>query len=189
MTRNDALKILKDLGNSPNMEKHGLAVGFTMAALYDYFVDKNKNPEMTRDDWEITGLLHDADYEATDKSLELHTEETTKKLKEIDADPEIIKAVRGHCDKEPRDSLMAKAVYAADELTGLIVAGALVLPDKKLNSLSTESVQRKFKDKSFAKGANRDQIKTCEDELGIPLDEFIALTLKTMQEKSEELGL
>jgi len=192
MNRDDALKIFKELDCSPNMEKHGLAVGFTMAALYDYFKKINPpagGPEMSQEDWEITGLLHDADYEATNKSLELHTEETTKKLQEINADPEIIRAIRGHCDKEPRDTLMAKAVYAADELTGLIVACALVQPDKKLGSVTIDSVKRKFKDLSFARGANRDQIKTCETELGIPTDEFIELTLKTMQGKSEELGL
>lgn len=189
MQKSDALKIFKDLGCSPNMEKHGLAVGFTMAALYDYFEQKGKNPEMTKEDWEIVGLLHDADYEATNKSLELHTEETTKKLREINADPEIIRAIRGHCDKEPRETLMAKAVYAADELTGLIVACALVQPDKKLNSVTFESLQRKFKNPSFAKGANRDQINTCEAELGIVLDEFMQLTLKAMQGKSDELGL
>ena len=84
---------------------------------------------------------------------------------------------------------MAKAVYAADELTGLIVAAALVQPDKKLKSTAAESVMRKFKDKSFEAGANRDQIKTCETELNIPLEEFIALTLKVMQDNSGELGL
>ncbi len=189
MKREDALKVLDELKNSPNMVKHELAVGFTMAALYDYFKDKGKDPEMARDDWEITGIMHDADYEITNKSLELHTEETTKKLKEIGADQKIINAVRGHCDKAPRDTLMAKSVYAADELTGLIVACALVQPDKKLKSVSLESVLKKFKDSSFARGANRDQIKTCEAELNILLNEFITLTLKTMQSHAHDLGL
>lgn len=189
MTREDALKILEELGNSPNMLKHGLGVGFTMAALYDYFSSKGKNPEMTKEDWEIVGMLHDADYEATNKSLELHTEETTKKLQAIGADKLIIDAVRGHCDKEPRTTLMAKSVYAVDELSGLIVACALVQPEKELSSVTNESVMRKFKDSSFAKGANRDQIKTCETELQIPLEEFASITLKAMQDKSEELGL
>lgn len=197
MKRDDALKILEELKNSPNMVKHELAVGFTMAALYDYFKEKNQpppaggsgGPEMTKDDWEITGIMHDADYEITGKSLELHTEETTKKLKEIGADQQIIDAVRGHCDKAPRNSLMAKAVYACDELTGLIVACALVQPEKKLSSVTVESVRKKFKDHSFAKGANRDQIKTCEDQLSIPLEEFIVFTLKTMQDHASELGL
>ncbi|MEX2028796.1 MAG: phosphohydrolase [Candidatus Curtissbacteria bacterium] len=189
MTRDDALKILEDLKNSPIMVKHELAVGFVMAALFDYLKDKGKSPEMTKQDWEIVGIMHDADYEYTNKSLELHTEETTKKLEAIGADQQIIDAVRGHCDKTPRTTLMAKAVYAIDELTGLIVACALVKPDKKLSSVSVESVMKKFKDKYFAAGANRDQIKTCEEELGIPLDEFVKMTLETMQKNSTDLGL
>lgn len=189
MTRDDAVKILDELKNSPNMKKHGLAVGFTMAALYGYFQKKGKNPQMTTQDWEIAGILHDADYEITNKSLELHTEETTKKLQEIGADKMIINAIRGHCDKAPRTTLMAKSVYAADELTGLIVAAALVQPDKKLASVTVDSVLRKFKDKYFAAGANRNQIKTCETELEIPLVEFVEITLKVMQERSDDLGL
>lgn len=189
MKREDALKILEELGNSPNMANHGKAAGFAMAALYDYFKSKNQNPELARKDWEIVGLLHDADYEKTNKSLELHTEETTKLLNQINADKTIIDAIRGHCDKSPRDTLIAKSIYAVDELTGLIVACALVQPDKKLKSVTVVSVLRKFKDKSFAAGANRDQIKTCEEKLGILLEEFTSITLKSMQEKSEELGL
>ena len=189
MTRDEALKILEVLENSENMKKHGLAVGFAMNALYDYFEQEDKNPEMKKGDWEIAGILHDADYEITNKSLDRHTEETTKKLKEIKADQLIIDAIRGHCDKAERKTLMAKSVYAADELTGLIVAAALVRPDKKLASLTKESVLKRFGEKSFAAGANRDQIKTCETELKIPIEEFVTLTLKAMQNHSEELGL
>lgn len=189
MTKDDAIKILDKLGNSKNMANHGKAAGFAMATLYDYLKSKGQNTELTREDWEIVGLLHDADYEKTNKSLELHTEETTKLLKESKADQTVINAIRGHCDKEPRKTLMAKSIYAVDELTGLIVACALVQPDKKLKSVSVESVLRKFKDKSFAAGANRDQIKTCETELSIPLEEFTSIILKSMQKKSEDLGL
>lgn len=189
MTRNDALKILDELGNSPNMKNHGLAAGFAMSALYDFFLKENKKPELAKEDWEIVGMLHDADYEKTNKSLELHTEETTKKLKESNASQVVIDAIRGHCDKEERQTLIAKSIYASDELTGLIVACALVQPDKKLSSVSVESVLKKFKDKSFAAGASRDQIKSCETELNIPLAEFVKLTLKAMQNKSSEIGL
>ena len=214
MIREDALKILEELGNSPNMVKHALACGFVMRALCQYLSSRAsastqpsdlssdlsakafasvealaKGEPFNPDDWEIVGFLHDADYELTNKSLDLHTEETTKKLKETGTDQTIIDAIRGHCDKAPRDSLMAKAIYACDELTGLIVACALVQPDKKLQSVKIASVLRKFKDKSFAAGANRDQIKTCEDQLGMDLEPFIKLTLEAMQEKAGELGL
>lgn len=189
MTRDDALKILTELKNSPNMVKHGLAVGFAMAAFYDYFNKKNKKPELSKDDWEIVGLLHDADYEITNKSLEKHTDETVKRLNKLGVRPLIIDAIRGHCDKESRKTFMAKSVYACDELTGIIVANALVKPDKKLKSVTVESNLRKLKDKSFAANVNRDQIKTCETELNIPLEEFVAITLKAMQSKSKQLGL
>lgn len=189
MTKADALKVLDKLGNSRNMANHGKAAGFAMAALFDFFKSKDQKPELSKEDWEIVGLLHDADYEKTNKSLELHTDETTKLLNELKADQTVIDAIRGHCDKASRNTLIAKSIYAADELTGLIVACALVQPDKKLKPVTVESVLRKYKDKSFAAGANRDQIKTCETELSIPLLEFVSLTLKSMQEKSEELGL
>lgn len=189
MTKEKAVEILAELGNSPNMVKHGLAVSFAMAALHDYFLENGQEPELTCQDWEIIGLLHDADYELTGKSLEDHTEEITKRLKEVGSNQLIIEAIRGHCDKAPRTTLVAKSVYAADELTGLIVACALVQPDKKLKSVRVESVMRKFKDKDFARGAHRDQIETCQSELGIPLEEFIAITLGAMQNHAEELGL
>jgi hypothetical protein len=189
MIKGQALKILDELKNSPNMIKHGLAASFAMAFIYDYFSQKDKNPELTKGDWETVGLLHDADYELTNKSLENHTEETAKKLKGIGVDQSIIEAIRGHCDKVPRKTLMAKAIYAVDELTGLIIACALVQPDKKLKSVSVQSVLKKFKDNSFARGANREEIKTCESELNIPLEEFIEITLKAMQDHSGDLGL
>jgi len=189
VTRDESLKILDELKNSPNMKKHGFAVGFAMAVLYDFFQKGRKNPEMKKGDWEIVGILHDADYEITGKSLERHTEETTKKLEEKGTDSQIIDAIRGHCDKAERKTLMAKAVYAADELTGLIVAAALVRPDKKLASLTKESVLKRFGEKSFAAGANREQIKTCEEELGIKLEDFANIVLKSMQNHAKELGL
>lgn len=189
MTKADALKVLDKLGNSMNMANHGKAAGFAMAALYDYLKSKDQPVELTKEDWQIVGILHDADYEKTNKSLELHTEETTKLLKETDTSQIVIDAIRGHCNKAPRNTLIAKSIYAVDELTGIIVACALVQPDKKLKSVTIESVLRKFKDKSFAAGANRDQIKTCETELNIPLEEFTSITLKSMQEKSEDFGL
>lgn len=189
MTRNDALKILEELGNSKNMKNHGIAAGFAMAALYDYIKTRGKKPELTKDDWEIVGMLHDADYEATNKSLDQHTEETTKLLKKFKVNQLVIDAIRGHCDKAPRNTLIAKAIYACDELTGLIVACALVQPEKKLSSVNVESVLRKFKVKSFAAGANREQIKTCETKLNIPLEKFVSITLSVMRAEAQELGL
>jgi len=193
ITRQEALRILEELGNSPNMMKHALAAEAVMKALAVRFEPEKEGK------YAICGLLHDADYEATGKALERHTELTVEKLQELNGDPEIIDAIRGHCDKAPRTSLMAKAIYAADELTGLIVATALVMPDsnsaelygtgKKLSQVTVEKVLKKFKDPSFAKGANRNHIKTCESELAIPLEEFIRISLVAMKQIAPELGL
>lgn len=189
MTRAEAFSLLDELGNSPNMKKHGVGVGIAMAGLYDFFKKSDRNPEMTKDDWEIVGLLHDADYEATNKDLEKHTEETTKKLRAKGVDAMIIRAIRGHCDKEERDTMVAKSVYAVDELVGLVIACALVQPDRKLSSLRDESVMKKFKDKSFAKGADRTQILTCEAQLALPIEKFAGIVLASLQENAEDLGL
>src|SRR3989344_6994159 len=148
MTKAEAVKILEELKNSPNMVKHALACGFVMKDLCIKFSKGNYNHSepLDEDQWEIVGLLHDADYELTGKSLDRHTEETTQKLKEKNVDQSTIDAIRGHCDKAPRTSLMAKAIYACDELTGLVVACALVQPEKKLKSVTIGSVMRKLKD-------------------------------------------
>jgi len=183
ITRQEALKILAELGNSPNMMKHALAAEAVMRALALRF-----EPEK-EEKYAICGLLHDADYEATGKSLERHTEIIVAKLEELNGDSEIIDAIRGHCDKMPRTSLLAKAIYAADELTGLIVATALVMPGRKLREVTVETVLKKFKDPSFAKGANRASIKTCESELAIPLEEFIRISLVAMKQIAPQLGL
>ena len=189
MNRTDALKMVDELVKSSNIRKHCLAAEAAMGSLWGYFDKKGKVDWGSREEWGIVGLLHDADYEVTNKSLDLHTEETTKKLKEITAPKEIIDSIRGHCDKEPRKLIAAKAIYAADELTGLIVAAALVRPDKKIEGLTVDSVLKRFKEPSFAKGANRDQIKTCESELGLKLEEFTGMILESMKKIAKSLGL
>jgi predicted hydrolase (HD superfamily) len=195
MKRQEALRILEELGNSPNMIKHALAAEAVMRMLALRF-----EPEK-EEEYAICGLLHDADYEITGKSLERHTEITTEKLRQLGINnEEIIEAIRGHCNKASRTSMMAKAIYAVDELTGLIVATALVMPDppatqgtsgqgKKLSQVTVESVMKKFKDPSFARGANRELIKTCEAELALPLEEFIRIALVAMKQIAPALGL
>src|SRR3989344_7297120 len=188
MNRQDAIKVVDELAKSPNIHKHLLAAEAAMVALYDYFEKQDKVDEGTREEWGIVGLLHDADYEATDKDLDRHTDVVTEKIKGK-VSQEVIDAIAGHADKAERRTLMAKAIYAADELTGLIVAAALVRPDKKLEGLTAESVLKRFKEPAFALGANRDQIKTCETELGVPLPEFTEIVLNAMKGISDELEL
>lgn len=188
MIREEAIKVVDELVKNANIRKHLLAAEAAMVTLYDYFEKKGQVDAGSIKDWGIVGLLHDADYEVTDKDLEKHTDLVSEKI-DGRASQEVVEAIRGHCDKAPRNKLMAKAIYAADELTGLIVAAALVRPDKQLEGLTPESVLKRFKEPAFARGANRDQIKTCESELSIPLREFTEVVLNSMKKISKDLGL
>jgi len=188
MEREEALKIVDELVQNPNIRKHCLAAEAAMGALYDYLEKKGKIDTGSRVDWGIVGLLHDADYEVTNKDLAKHTEVVSEKINGK-VPPEVVDAIRGHADKVERNTLMAKAIYAADELTGLIVAATLVRPDKKLEGLIAESVLKRIKEPAFARAVNREDIKTCESELGIPLPEFVEIVLKAMKGISKELGL
>jgi uncharacterized protein len=194
MTREEALNITTSLLINPNLVKHCLAVEAIMRALCKELRGKNQElseDEFNEDEWGLVGLLHDADYEATNKELETHTDIIVQKLREAGESERIINGILAHhpLKKPNRDNLMERAVYCADELSGLITACALVRPEKKLSSVTVESVMKKFKQPSFAAGAHRDQIKACEEELEIPLEEFVDISLRAMQEISNDLGL
>lgn len=183
MTREEALNLISQRIKNQNLVKHCLAVEACLRALADKFgQDKDK--------WGLAGLLHDLDYEETADSPQKHALKAAQELEKMGVDKEITQAVRAHNEATgtPRQSQLDKAIYAVDPLTGLIVACALVQPDKKLASLSVESIMKKFKSSSFAAGADREVIKSCS-ELGLSLEEFIAIGLGAMQEISEELGL
>lgn len=190
MVRQEALKIIDEMIKSQNLKRHLLATEIAMLAFFDYFkfngVDEKQLGD--RNNWGLVGLLHDADYEITGKNLAMHTEFIVDKIKDK-VDKDVIEAIKGHCDKAERKTLLSKAIYAVDELTGLIVAAALVRPDKKLSSLTVESIIKRFKEPSFARGANRDMIRSCEHELGIALDKFIQLCLEAMKKIDKDLGL
>lgn len=147
--------------------------------------------------WGIAGLLHDADYEmlkGSKRATKDHTKLTIEWLKKLQASTDITDAIAAHAwgyvDDAPQPkSKMQWALYCCDELTGLIVATALVKPDKKLSSVTVESVMKKWDEKSFAAGVNRKQIKECESRLKIPLGEFIQIALTSMQNIAPTLGL
>jgi putative nucleotidyltransferase with HDIG domain len=138
--------------------------------------------------WGTCGLLHDLDYDETAKTPEVHGLKTVEWLREKGVGEEILLAILAHNSHKPAESLIEKALYAVDPLTGLIVASALMHPDKKLNSIDKNFVLRRFKEKRFAAGANREQIKSCE-VMGISLEEFVDICLKAMQEIAPDLGL
>jgi len=184
MEREKSLKLLKENIKGKNLIKHCLAVEAAMEDLAKYFKeDENK--------WGIAGLLHDIDYEKIKGRAEEHSKVGAEMLRQLGFDDEICDAVLTHNEIhniEPKTK-MAKALYCVDPLTGLIVAATLVLPSKKINDLKTENVLKRFKEKSFARGANREIIKKSEDLLGLPLEKFIDITLKAMQRISAELEL
>lgn len=146
------------------------------------------------DVWEVLGILHDADWEETKETPSMHTKRTLEWVKEAGlTDGPIVHALMSHNRKRTHlaelDGLMEWSLETCDELTGFIVAVALVRPDKKLSSVGVESILRKLKNKEFARAVDRSQIEQCGEKLGIPLAEFITLALSAMQEHSVELGL
>jgi uncharacterized protein len=181
MTRDQAFVLAQERVRNKNLFKHVLAVEAVMAELARHLAQ----PELS---WRLAGLLHDLDYEETAAAPEQHTLITEKLLAGYGIDDEIVHAIKCHNNLAPRESLMDKALYASDPSTGLVVASALMHPDKKLAPVTVDFILRRFKEKGFAKGANREQIMTCQD-LDLDLPEFIGHVLRAMQEIHDELGL
>ncbi|XOB41437.1 MAG: HDIG domain-containing metalloprotein [Candidatus Nealsonbacteria bacterium] len=184
MTRDQALDLLKENLKNKNLLKHCLAVEASMKGLAQKF---NEDVEK----WGICGLIHDIDYEKTSGDENLHSKQGADMLKELGFDKDIYEAVLTHNEAHgiKPESLIAKALFCVDPLTGLIVAATLVLPSKKINDISTESVLKRFKEKAFAKGANREIIKKCEEYLNLSLEEFVGIALNSMQKISNDLDL
>jgi len=183
MNREDAWKLLTEYTKSRNLIKHSRAVEAAMRAYARKFGQDEEK-------WGIVGLIHDFDYEQH-PTPEEHPLVGAKILEERGWPEDIIRAVKSHAEYlgVPRESLMEKALFAVDELTGLIVAVALVRPSKSIMDVTVKSVKKKWKDKRFAAGVNREDIERGAKELGVPLDEHIAIVLEAMQGIAEELGL
>ena len=183
MDRDAAVELLKRHLKTRNLRNHTFAVEAVMRKLARHLGEDE-------DRWGLAGLLHDIDYDYTADDPERHSLEGAKMLEETGVDREIVQAVRAHNDAHelPRETTMAKALYAIDPLTGLIVASALIHPDKKLSAIDVPFVMNRYGEKSFARGARREAIETCE-ELGVPLEAFVGLALEAMQEIDDELGL
>lgn len=183
LNREEAYKLVKKNIKQRNLVKHCLAVEAVMKGLANYF---NKDEEK----WALAGLLHDIDYEQTADDPEKHSIIGAEMLDKIGLDQDIVYAVKVHNGIHglPRKSLMDKALYASDPLTGLIVAAALIHPDKKLRSIDPEFVIKRYGEKSFARGADREVIAACT-EMDLEIDKFITLVLESMQNISDDLGL
>jgi len=170
-----------------NLIRHNLAAGALMRALA-----RRLGEEQSADIWELTGLLHDLDWEKTQNDIASHTKVTAKILEKESFPREVIEAISRHnhrAGNPPPETLMEKALFYSEEITGLIVAAALVRPDKKLSGVTAESAMKRLEEKSFARGVDRDILRQVPEKLGIPLQELSSIALSAMQEIHEELGL
>lgn len=184
MNRDQALEIVKKYVKNPNLIKHMLAVEAAMAA----YAQKFGEDEQT---WRVAGLLHDFDWEIH-PTLEKHPQEGAKILREHGANEDLITTILSHAPHTgvPRIKPIEKALFACDEITGLIVATTLVQPSKKLQDVKVESIKKKFMSKGFAAGVNRAEVEQGAQELGVDLwTEHVPLVLKAMQGIASELGL
>ena len=179
-----ALNKTKQMITNQNLFRHCLAVGHTMR----YFAKNIYNlPEQEQEKWAIAGILHDADWE---KYPDQHPNVIVQWLKEINADPNIINAVASHGPElgvEPKTQ-MARVLRAIDEITGFIVAVALV-KGRDLNAVTVKSIAKKWKDKGFARGVHRDMVQQSAQEAGFELTQLFEHVLTAMQEIKDELGL
>lgn len=183
MKRSEALSIVNQYIHNPQLLRHMLAVE---AAMRFYAAKYQEDEEK----WGNVGLLHDFDYEIH-PTLDQHPQDGVPILKEHGVSDEIIKAVLSHADHTgvPRETLMEKALGACDEITGLVIAVALVRPSKSLDDLTSSSVKKKWKDRAFAAGASREEIERTTAEFGIPLWEHVDNVILALRPIGNDLGL
>ena len=184
MTREEAYRLVQEYLSAGNLIKHCLAAEAIMRGLARRLGEDEEA-------WGLAGLLHDLDFEETKDTPERHALRTAEVLGGQGVDEEIIGAIKAHNGEElgiERRTAFEHALAAAETVTGLIVATALVYPDKKLASVKVSSVTKRMKKKDFARAVNRETIMECE-QLGLSLNEFVELCLDAMRGISEELGL
>ncbi|NIN72390.1 MAG: HDIG domain-containing protein [Gemmatimonadetes bacterium] len=187
LTRENALSLMHEYTQNENLRRHMYAVE---AAMRVYARKFGEDEEL----WGITGLLHDFDYERWPnderKPDDEHPTTGVKVLREKGYPEELLQAVLGHAEHTgvSRETLMAKTLFAVDELTGFLTACALVRPEG-INGMKVKSVKKKFKDSSFARGVNRDDVTKGVEELGVEFAEHVQLVIGAMTEIQDELGL
>lgn len=187
-TRDEALSILREYTTSESLRKHMLAVEAAMRAYANRF---GEDP----DRWGLAGLVHDFDYERfpndSHSPTQEHPSEGVRILRTRGWPEDILQAILGHATytNVPRETPMAKTLFAVDELTGLVTATALVRPSKSLHEVDARSVRKKMKDKAFARGVSRDDVILGAQELGVDLDAHIQFVIDAMRLRAAELGL
>jgi len=183
VTRKEALDSIRANVENENTIKHMLATEAIMRALARHFGEDEE-------EWGLAGLLHDIDMELTEGDMNTHSRLGADLARELGASEAMAHAILCHNQTHgiPLETKLDKALFCVDPLTGLIIAAALVRPDKKLAGVEARSVRKRFREKSFAAGANREQISQCS-EIGLELDEFIELGLEAMKGIAPSLGL
>jgi putative nucleotidyltransferase with HDIG domain len=182
MNRSQALEIVREYIQNENLVRHMLAVESAMRFYAEKF---GEDEEL----WGVVGLLHDFDWEIH-PTLEEHPQAGAPILRERGVPEVVIGAILSHADHTgvPRESRMEKALYACDEITGLITAVALVRPSRSLDDLTVSSIKKKWKDRAFAAGANREEITRAAEEFGIDLWEHVDNVIQAMRRAAPELG-
>jgi putative nucleotidyltransferase with HDIG domain len=186
LSRQEAWDLLTEWVESPSLRKHCLAVEASMVA----YARQNGEDE---ERWAVAGLLHDADYERfpdLEDAENGHPRTILRVLRERDVDPEIVDAIAGHAPflGVPRETPMAKTLYAVDELSGFVVACAYVRPEG-IHGMTPKSVKKKLKTPAFAAAVDRDEVRAGAEELGVDLDAHIALVIAALQARADELGV
>ena len=185
-TRADAWELLCEYTKGDSLRRHAVAVETAMRAC----AARYGGPEADAEEWGLAGLLHDFDYEMF-PSADQHPYKGAAIMCGRGYPERIIRAIMGHATytNVPRDTLMARALFATDELCGFLVACALVRPDKSLDKLEVSSVRKKLKDKAFARSVSREDIYQGAAELGVDLDEHIRFVIDALRPKQREIGL
>jgi len=183
LTRDQALDAITANVENENLIGHMLATEAVMKALA-------RRLGQDEEVWGLTGLLHDIDVELTEGDMEAHSRLGADIARDLGASEEVSQAILCHnwTHGIPCETLLDRALLCTDPLTGLIVAGALVRPDRKIAGLTTQSLMKRFAEPRFAAGASREQIAACS-ELGLELEEFIGLGLEAMEDIAAEIGL
>jgi putative nucleotidyltransferase with HDIG domain len=183
VTRDEAWTLVQEWIQSDSLRKHLLGVEAGMRAYARRYGEEEEL-------WAVTGLVHDLDYERFPDLETGHPRKALEELERLDYPPEVIDAVAGHATflGVPRETRMAKALFAVDELSGFIAACALVRPTG-IHGMKPKSVKKKLKQPSFAAGVDRDEVRQGVEELGVDLDEHISFLIEAMEEHADELGL
>ena len=183
ISRDDAWELFCEWTESDSLRKHALAVEASMRAYARHYGEDEER-------WAVTGLVHDLDYERYPDLETGHPRMALRELEKLGYPQDVIDAVAGHADflEVPRETLMAKALYAADEMSGFVTACALVRPTG-IEGMKPKSVRKKMKQPSFAAKVPRDQLERGAEELGVEMNEHIGVVIEALSANAEELGL